>query len=206
MSIVVNGKNGYAKHPETIRWIGYGWALKIRHKQLACEMALRGYTDKSPVTTRSNKGQWPEIYIDFPEQQFRLLNNKYKNRAEGRIPLPKNEQQLWSHHKYSVLARDPELYRRIGRDVSKTAVGFIKLSILLTEVLREQPTAGGIKNAVQHMWGYVTDSSVESQADINNWPLQKLLSETQRRAIANDVTYLTSSTALSELMVWLPNA
>lgn len=206
VSIIINGKNGYAKHPETIRWIGYGWALKMRHKQLACEMALRGYTDKSPVTTRSNKGQWPDIYIDYPEQQFRLLKEKYTDREEGRIPLPKNEQQLWSHHKYSVLARNPELYKKIGRAVSNTAVGFAKLSIQLTEVLREQPTEGGLRNAVQHMWGYVSDSSVESQAYITNWPLRKLLSETQKRAIENDDPYLTSSTALSELMVWLPNA
>jgi len=207
VSILVNGKKGYAKHPETIRWIGCGWALKMRHKQLACEMALRGYKDKSPVTTRSNKGQWPGIYIDCPDRQFRLLKEKYTDKEEGRIPLPKNTQQLWSHHKYSVLARDPELYKKIGRDVSKTAGGFINLSKLLTEVLREQPTEGGIRNAVQHMWGYVSDISVEGQADIGNWSLRKLLSETQKRAIENDVRYLTSSTALGELMVlWLPNA
>ena len=206
VSIIINGNNGYAKHPETIRWIGYGWALKMRHKQLACEMALRGYTDKSSVPACSNKGQWPDIYIDYPDQQFRLLKEKYTNREEGRIPLPKNEQELWSQHKYSVLARNPELYKKIGRNVSKTAVGFVKLSRLLTDILREQPTEGGLRNAVQHMWGYVSDSSVEGRADITNWPLRKLLSETQKRAMVYNVKYLTSSTALSELMAWLPNA
>jgi hypothetical protein len=203
VSVIVKGKKGYVKHPETRRWVGYGWALKIRHKQLACEMALRGYTDKSPVTTHSNKGQWPERYIDYPEQQFRLLKEKYMDREEGRISLPKNEQQLWSHHKYSVLARDPELYKKIGSDVSGTAAGFGRLSILLTEVLREQPTEGGLRNAVQHMWGYVSDSSAESLPGIGNWSLRKSLSEIQKRAIENKVKYLTSSTALSELMVWL---
>ena len=135
----VNGKNGYSRHPETIRWVGYGWALKMRHKQLASEMALRGYTDKSPVITCSNEGQWPEIYIDYPEQQFRLLRGKYMDREEGRIPLPKNEQQLWRHHKYSVLARNPALYKKTGHDVSKKAVSFANLSLLLTEVLRNRP-------------------------------------------------------------------
>lgn len=206
VSIIVHGKNGYAKHPETVRWVGYGWALKMRHKQLACEMALRGYSDKSPVSTRSKEGKWPDIYIDYPEQQFRLLKEKYTNKEEGRIPLPNNAQQLWSHHKYSVLARNPELYKKIGRDVSKAAFGFANLSILLTEILKEKPTEGRLRNAIQHMWGYVSDSSVESQADISNRPLRKLLSEIQKRAIENNVAYLTKSTALSELMVWLPNA
>ena len=53
------------------------------------------------------------------------------------------------------------------------------------------------------MWGYVSDSPVEYQADINHWPLRKLLMETQTRAMASDASYLTNSTALSELMVWL---
>jgi hypothetical protein len=206
VSIIVNGKKGYANHPETIRWVGYGWALKMRHEQLACEMAIRGYTDKSPVTTHSNYGQWPCIYIDSPDQQFRLLKEKYTDKEEGRIPLPKNEQQLWSHHKYSVLARNPGLYEKIGRAVSRAANGCTNLPELLTKVLREQPTEGGLRNAIQHMWGYVSDSSVKMQTDINTWSSRKLLLETQKMAITNDVQYLICSTALSELMVWLPNA
>jgi hypothetical protein len=205
VSIIVNRKKGYSRHPETIRWNGYGWALKMRHKKLACEMALRGYTDRSPVTTCSNKGKWPETYIDLPGRQFQLLKEKYADREEGRIPLPKNQQQLWSQHKYSVLARNPDLYKKTGRDVSKKTMGFAQLSILLTKVLGEQPTEGGIRNAVQHMWGYVLDQSEEGSADVDNWPLRKLLLETQRRAMANGSLYLRSSTALSELMAWLLN-
>lgn len=206
VSIIANEKKGYAKHPETLRWVGYGWALRVRHKQLACEMLLRGYMDKTPVTTRSRKGEWPGIYIDNPDQQFALLKEKYMDKEKGRIPLPKNEQELWSHHKYSVLARSPVLYKKIGRNVSQGALGFGLLSSLLTETIREKPTEGGIRNAAQHMWGYVSDSEEERQAGIKAWSLRKLLSETQKRAVANDVSYITCSTALSELMVWLPDA
>lgn len=206
VSIIVNGKKGYAKHPETLRWTGYGWALKIRHKQLVCEMALRGYTDKSPVITRSNKGKWPDIYIDPPERQILLLKDKYSGKEAGRIPLPSNPQQLWSQHKYSVLARDPALYKETGRDASRSLLTLSNLFLLLTEVLREPPTEGGIRNAAQHMWGYVSDNSSGIKMDINTWPLRKLLLETQKRAKANSVPYIMASTALSELMVWLPDA
>jgi hypothetical protein len=204
VSIIVNKKAGYSKHPETLRWVGYGWALKIRHNQLACEMALRGYTDKSPVNSRGRKGLWPDTYIDYPEQQFRLLKDKYKDREEGRIPLAKNEPQLWAQHKYSVLARNPELYKRIGRDISCGSLSFEKLSRLLTALLREPPTIGGIRNAVQHMWGYVSENMESTQASVSEqWSMRHLLLETQKRAIENDSSYLIHSTALSELMVWL---
>jgi hypothetical protein len=204
VSILVNGKKGYARHPETLRWVGHGWALSMRHRQLKCEMALRGYTDKSPVVTRSGKGQWPKRSIDSPEQQFQLLKEKYIDREEGRIPLPRSVQELWSHHKYSVLARSPEIYKTIGREVALTAVDFSSLALLFTKQLREQPTKGGIRNAALHMWGYVSDIQKDNKPDVNNWPLPKLLQQIQKRAITEDVHYLLGSTALSELMVWLP--
>lgn len=56
VSVTENGKKGYANHPETLRWVKYGWALNMRHKQLVCEMALRGYTDRSQVSLNSNEG------------------------------------------------------------------------------------------------------------------------------------------------------
>jgi len=52
--ILVNRRKGYSRHPETLRWVGYGWALHMRHRQLAAEMALRGYHDRSPVSIVDN--------------------------------------------------------------------------------------------------------------------------------------------------------
>ena len=205
VSIIVNGRKGYARHPETLRWVGRGWALRMRHRQLSCEMALRGFREQSPVRTRSAPGKWPNTWIDSPEQQFRLLREKYADRKPGRIPLPRNTQQLWSHHKYSVLARDPGLYREIGASVASNGTGFGELACLLTASLRERPGEGGIRNAVQHMWGYVSDAGFVDRSDTGFWSTRRLLQETQRRALANKVSYLMSSTALSELRVWLPD-
>lgn len=80
------------------------WALKQRHKLLVAEMNLRGYIDRSPVLLRSKPGVWPEIYIDEPAQQISILHNKYKYLESGRIPLPKNAQTFWAHHKYSSIS------------------------------------------------------------------------------------------------------
>ena len=151
VSIIVNKKKGYSKHPETLRWIGYSWALRQRHRQLACEMLLRGYIEKTPVSIRSNKGVWPDTYIDKPIVQFKLLKGKYLGKEEGRIPLPNNAQQIWSQHKYSVLARDEKTYREIGREVAERKTDLSELAKYLTEVLRKTPSSGGLRNTLQHM-------------------------------------------------------
>jgi hypothetical protein len=206
VSIIVHRKKAYSQHPETKRWAGHGWALRQRHKQLVSEMALRGFVERSPVITRSKKGVWPKTYLDDPARQYQLLKVKYTDKEEGRIPLPKNEQQLWSQHKYSVLARDPNLYKEIGHAVANRKTRFPELAMLLAELLRIQPKEGGIRNAVQHMWGYVSEESWQKKHDVNSWSSRKFLQETQRRAIETSNWYLIGSTALSELMVWLPNA
>lgn len=213
VSIIHNNKKGYSRHPETIRWIGYGWALRQRHRLLAAEMHLRGYSDKSPVSTRSGKDKWPEQYIDEPYRQFKILKQKYQNKEKGRIPLPRNAQQLWSQHKYSVLARDVSLYKKLGRDIAKYKPrdDYSDLAAQLTGILRIPPSIGGIRNAIQHMWGYVSQVNSDSSETIKVhqtkliYPghINNLLQEIQNRAIASNNRYLLGSTALSELQVWL---
>ncbi|MBU2511946.1 DUF1722 domain-containing protein [bacterium] len=206
VSILVNGKKGYSRHPETMRWVDFGWALKQRHLLLAAEMSLRGYTDRSPaIIAETNSEKWPKIYIDEPYTQLQLLEIKYRNKEQGRIPLPKNAQQLWSHHKYSVLARDVNLYRELGRGVSYSdpRPGFEELTKVVTEVLRQPPSTGGLRNALQHMWGYVSEYPPIAKGETESWSLHKLLKEIQLRSSACDERYLISSTALSDLKPWV---
>ncbi len=205
VSIIVNNKRGYANHPETRRWVGYGWALKKRHRLLAAEMALRGYTDRSPVGISDNQGGWPEIYIDEPSVQFARLKEKYLNKEPGRIPLPLNSQQLWSHHKYSVLARSQSLYREIGRSVAGgKSDDFPELARGLIELLRTPPSEGGLRNSLHHMWGHVSDMRPEVKGSVETWSFARLLGEIQRLVLVCKEPYLSSSTALSEFMAWIP--
>jgi len=135
-----------------------------------------------------------------------LLKNKYQNKEVGRIPLPQNEQDLWSHHKYYVLARDPELYKRIGRLVADKKINLKELSLLLIETLRTVPDEGRCRNAVQHMWGHVSEYASMEQYQIEKMSLETLLGEIQKCAVKFNESYLLSSTALSELQVWLTEA
>lgn len=201
VSICVHQKKGYAHHPETLRWRDFLHSLAVRHDILVAEMDLRGYKHRSPLVIAPDYRFWPASYIDPPARQFELLRQKYRNRESGRIPLPRSTHQLWAQHKYSVLARDPTIYQELGQRVAQ--VDFEQLSQELVEVLRRPPTRGGLRNAIEQMWGYVSDyaSPDERRQATNN--IASALALIQQLAYAHRVEYVLHSTALSELTVWL---
>lgn len=204
ISIIKNNKKGYSKHPETLRWIGYGWALTQRHKLLVAEMNLRGYIDKSPVLLRSKSGVWPECYIDSPAKQIYILREKYKTLEFGRIPLPKNAQQFWAQHKYSVMARDISAYKNIGKWVTSKSGSkdLPKVAIEISTLLRRAPEQRLIENALLHMWGYVSKYSSISGKELDSLKMKALLNEIQKLSLLHKIKYLTESTSLSELNAW----
>jgi len=205
VSIIKNNKKGYSHHPETLRWKNFGWALNQRHRLLAAEMNLRGYVDRSPVSRRTQPQQWPGVFVDPPVTQLSILAEKYKDKEQGRIPLPKNLQQLWAQHKYSVMVRDIAEYKRIGRWVAsrKTGSGIIDLYPELVTLLRCPPGEGNLRNAVQHMWGYVSSYSSFAGKTIASKTTRSLLKEIQRLVFLYDFVYLKESTALGELQAWM---
>jgi hypothetical protein len=56
------------------------------------------------------------------------------------------------------------------------------------------------------MWGHVSDNPYTLKGEVELWSLGRLIEEIQLRSLANEEPYLISSTALSELRVWIPNA
>lgn len=205
VSVNTHHKKGYSKHPETLRWVGYDWALRQRHQLLAAEMALRGYQDNTPVLETHNEGCWPIIYIDEPNEQLKILAKKYREKPQGRLVLPNSAQQLWSQHKYSVLARDISLYEEFGREVSgmKPRGDISGLVNRLVECLKSAPSKGGMKNALQHMWGHISNYSDWTTNELHCASLIELLYEIQTSASRSNEPYLMNSTALSELAVWI---
>lgn len=204
VSIVKNRKLGYSRHPETLRWKEFGWALQQRHRLLCAEMSLRGFNEQTVVDLRTQRGRWPQTYIDEPCAQYAILRRKYSDKSSGRIPLPRNAQELWAQHKYSVMARDPRRYRSLGQTVASMRRGadWCALSAELTVILRRPPPAKSLFNALQHMWGYVADYA-DAATKRKRHAARSLLSHTQCLARAHGVEYLLHSTALSELEAWI---
>ncbi len=162
-------------------------------------MLFRGYRDKTPVRVRSSPGRWPSTFVDTPGEQFALLAAKYGKTSTGRIPLPRTSHELWSHHKYSVLARDQAAYRSLAPRVSilRGREGFEELALELTNWLHKPPSTGNLLNAVQHMAGHLAgrlDSRCTTPAG--------RLSAIERQAAVEAQPYLLTQTALTELAAW----
>ena len=76
-SIITQNKQGYSKHPETIRWKGKLKALYNRHERLVKEMNLRGYNHFSPLEKKLAVGKSKQNnFIDTPKQQIKILKKK----------------------------------------------------------------------------------------------------------------------------------
>lgn len=201
VSIIINGKKGYSNHPETKRWMRYQWAINKRHELLISEMKLRGFRHSSHIEIDDTIDLWPNEYIDSPKKQFDILCEKYKNKEMGRIPLPNSMQQLWRHHKYSVMARDIKKYKEIGSYVADVkSHQSSKLYQELVDLLRLRPSSGGIKNALQHMWGYFKK---DQTINVELLDLASLLEVVQKLAYKKKKKYILESTALSEFEVWI---
>lgn len=198
-SIISNNKKGYSRHPEILRWVSHLPALKARHSLLVEEMMLRGFNHNSPLASDPTDLNWPSIFIDEPSGQYRLLKGKYKDKKQGRIPLPVNTVTLWASHKYSVMARDPSAAKKLGNKIAHDEVSFEELSEILVRFLRTPPQSGRLTNAVSHMWGYI---SAHSEVDPHKISDRERLLIIQELSMQFDVDYLLYSTALTELKFW----
>ena len=173
------------------------------------EMKFRGIEyeyPEIPILRNEKRNNLPASF-SATAQQLGYLYKRHGIGNDARIPLPKNSQQLWAQHKYSILARDVNLYRELGPMVAmmRTASSFSMLTDYLTLSLRTQPNIGGIRNALQHMWGYVSDRD-KGNTHISEWSLQKLNHAIQDEVVKHGEKYLMHSTALTDLQTWLPES
>jgi hypothetical protein len=76
-TVLTEGKTGYSRHPETLRWVGKTKALYARHEVLVKEMQRRGYNHRSPLDRQKAKGSAQQsTYVDTPKRQRELLAAK----------------------------------------------------------------------------------------------------------------------------------
>lgn len=73
-TVITEGRRGYAKHPEVMRWRGRLAALYARHEAEVKEMARRGFRHQSPLDRRRATGgrRQSELVDPVDEQRARL--------------------------------------------------------------------------------------------------------------------------------------
>lgn len=169
-SVIAGNKKGYSDHPETMRWRGNLARLKDRHELTVKEMGLRGVKHKSPfnIDRVGFHESRTESYVDPPAKQFALLRMKYEPLAKtGRIPLPKNSSEFWSHHKYSVMGRGCQYYKQVqvfmrGRGDHPITEDDQLIGKILA-FLELEFTDKGLRNVIDHIWGYFKESASQGE-------------------------------------------
>lgn len=182
------------------RWQGHEDALTLRLNQLIGEMILRGLAVPGDVSVTDEAILWPPLEREALMAQLDELKERASRGLKGRIRLPRNDHELWASYKYSVLARNRQAYERFGQRVAARNIPLEELWLTLVNVTRVAPPATGVRNALQHMWGYISaHSSLSPQIE----DMPRLALDIQQQARRHDVSYLTYSTALGELAAWL---
>lgn len=76
-TIITEGKRGYCRHPEVLRWHGKLQALYRRHEELVAEMRSRGYRHHSALDPALASGdQEQDCLIDDIPAQIEILRGK----------------------------------------------------------------------------------------------------------------------------------
>jgi hypothetical protein len=71
------GRGGYARHPETLRWVGKEKALYLRHEALVKEFSVRGYSHHTPLDKKLARGSGSQkAFINTTKEQKIILKNK----------------------------------------------------------------------------------------------------------------------------------
>lgn len=181
-------------------WQGHEDALTLRLNQLMGEMILRGQAVPGQVEVTGEAIIWPPLEATGLTGEIRYLTDRAAAGKRGRIRLPRNDHELWATYKYSLLARNRQAYQSFGRRVAARTATVEGMWLALVNASRVAPPEGGIRNSLQHMWGYVSDySQLSPQMD----DLDALAADIQQLALRHEVSYLLNSTALGELRAWL---
>lgn len=138
-TIISQGKKGYSRHPETLRWQDHLGALRLRHEQVVAEMRLRGFNHYSPLPASGTEIVWPHVFIDVPSRQFELLAEKYAHREQGRFPLPTSVDELLACHAQTLAGSELRVF--------ETPPAFTAVAAALVQLLR-QSAAGNAAAAV----------------------------------------------------------
>lgn len=76
-NVITLGREGYSRHPETIRWRGRLRALYERHEAVVREMCRRGYAHRSPLDKAKARGQrTQERFVNTRREQLKILRLK----------------------------------------------------------------------------------------------------------------------------------
>lgn len=110
---------------------------------------------------------------------------------------------LWREQKYNVMFHSQSHYDKI-RGLMRDNASYEEVATTIQEALEATPTAGSMRNAIQHMWGYFKKiATAEEKAQYEQLfqtdDFSQLLLYLKQLAHHYDVTYLIESRVLNDV-------
>ncbi len=97
--VILDGKRGYSRHPEVLRWSGKLMALSARHDEQVREMEARGYRHMSRLDVSalpgSERGCVQDMLLESVAEQVQKIRAK-GCACDTRARLPSREQVISS--------------------------------------------------------------------------------------------------------------
>ena len=185
-----------ADHPARTFLSGH----ELLGRVVTAELELRGVrTGELAPFAPPATWSWPPI----PEGALTTEWSARQSEANGRIPCVERATDLWAQHKYSMMARSPQRGREIGARLGAQDPTLTCETLLpeLAAMLRTPPREGTLRDAVMHMWGYVSPIARARGVSADFADVPKTVTRIAEIALEDPTSYLANSTALAELDV-----
>lgn len=191
-------KNGEHGDADKSVWMFRPSAIVCRHQCLVEEMALRQLEHHSPMSPSVSPADWPPLQ---PAAALEQINALIDQKDPPRLPIPNDLKTLWTHHAYSIMARDVSLYKELRARIDEPVytLSISELANVLTETLH-RPCRRSYWNKVIHaMWEHCADLPEAYSYQSSLQRPERLIRAIQFLAQKYRLPELWQSTALSDL-------
>lgn len=196
-TVITQGRAGFARHPETLRWASHLPGLALRHQMVVSEMTLRGYAHRSPLAWGPDP-DWPSAWVTEPWEQYGLLAERYATRGAGRLALPADAAELWSAHRLSVEARGVASLALLNGAAEMSCAALARATV---SVLRTPPDPAAAQRALEALLSMGTRGKDDPRPAGDTFEDQlRWLCE---QAVVGAVPHAHATTLLADLHAWV---
>ena len=138
--------------PHIANWLQVPQAIAWRHGLVVEEMRLHQIDHKSPIDSFRTPIEWPafskEISLSMQFDQIKALAN------DARLVVPDETETLIQQSAFSLMARDPGLYKYLQNESHHGRLAMTELFREVTEVVRKPVQREVYERVINSMWRY----------------------------------------------------
>lgn len=138
--------------PHIANWLQAPQAIAWRHSLVAEEMRLHEIAHKSPIDSFRTPVEWPpfskEITLSMQFDQVNALAH------DARLVIPNETETLIQQSAFSVMARDPALYKYLQQESHHGRLVMTELLKEVSEIVRKPVQVEVYERVINSMWRY----------------------------------------------------